>query len=370
MKVLGSIGIAGSIYAFLWSSELSLVFLFIALIATIVEFIRDPRIPFSWWWGLIFLGMWVAAGLWTDFTITGSFDKFIRIISLSTLYILIPPMIFKTEDDLKVLTKALLIGGLCVGAISLPDFLHPTGWRLSPLGANPIQVSRLISIAVIILLHLSKKSKIFLLPVPLFIVMMLSTGSKGPLIALIVAIFFLYGLKFKSVVMASVTGWFALKLGAMFLPSHTWERVSLLWNGIDEPVRTLMYKTCLRLIPEDFMGYGVGYFASTEIGLYPHNYVLETFLEAGWIPGIYLIFLLCLGAILLHRLKKHNSIYGLALSLYMLEIVLCLFTGDITGLKLFYIFLTVGAMHYGKVYATDRRMYFLRMNSGRIGTVK
>lgn len=363
MKLLGSIGIAGSLYASLWSAQLSLGFLMVALLAAAVEFIRNPRVPFCWWWGGAFLAMWLVAGLWTNFTVIASFDKLIRMLTFSTLYVVLPPIIFKTKDDLKTLVKTLLFGGLCVCAISIPDFIKSSSVRLSPYGANPIHLSRCIAVAVVILLYFAKNRKMILLLVPGLLVLMLSTASKGPLIALAVAIVFLYGIRIKRLIITAIFSGIAFKLGEAFLPYTTWSRVSLLWTGINEPIRMQMYQVSLDMIPNKFMGHGIGYFASTGIGLYPHNYILETFLEVGWIPGVYLILLLCLGAFWLFRLKKIDPIYGLILSLYMMETVLCLFTGDITGLKFFYVFMTIGALHYGKFVAEQRNIRSLQLNN-------
>jgi O-antigen ligase len=178
---------------------------------------------------------------------------------------------------------------------------------------------------------------------------MLSTGSKGPLIALSLGLLFTFRKsvfeilsKKKFLVNLYLIGMLAIPffffLGNLVSSNDTLERFSSFFSGEKEDVtRQGLYEFTTNLIKGHPNGIGVGHFIDYN-GLfdYPHNIILETFVEWGWIFGAYFLFLLIISLFVL--MKNANNIENRALlGFFVMAVTNAMFSGDITSPKEMYI---------------------------------
>jgi O-Antigen ligase len=188
--------------------------------------------------------------------------------------------------------------------------------------------------------------------------LLIATGAKGPLVATpltlaICLIFFGEGvlrylprMLLIGVLSAGVL-WFSLPL----LPGTSLFRVGTFvvgQFGSSEMDRTSFYTDTLSGIVATPQGLGLGGFASKfgvgggEIREFPHNIILEVFLEGGWLAGLFFPYLLwrgLKGVFLLGKSGKEAWLYELLLCFTLFSLLNDLVSGELNDSKVLMAFL-------------------------------
>jgi hypothetical protein len=224
-----------------------------------------------------------------------------------------------------------IVGVLLVGtAVGATD---PAG-RFAGAGSNTIGAGRASGVAIVVLLVLlvtkGLRGRVPRMAASLTVVWLLfaliDTGSRGPLFscaaaALIVSAVSLGRGKPRRVavaVCAILTGWFVITGGTGLGARRIYGSVSGEYSLMRS--RAVLWDQALHVIYSNPLGIGWGNFwsalspgARLDSGYdqYPHNVILEIFVEAGWLTG--LAFLVLVAVSFARLYAKSGSPYGAAL---------------------------------------------------------
>lgn len=230
-------------------------------------------------------------------------------------------------------------------------------------GTNTISTSQMIMNGVIVIVMeaiLGRRKPLGRLLLAILAVLLLlaalSTGSRGPVVS--VAIAMVAGLimapAFKGRRWQSVLAILALGGAGIYLASRGagegLARVATFLSGEQDTsalARARFWTTAQEYIGSLPLGGGWGYFgtipsvasAATETGqLYPHNFILEIALEAGWVPILAIIVLVIVAVIRL--LRRSNNVVSLTLFVFLVYTIMnAMLTGDINDNRLMWIVL-------------------------------
>jgi len=214
--------------------------------------------------------------------------------------------------------------------------------RMTILGANPISSARIFSLSFLILLVAAyytenRRNKIILyLSSVYFLIALIVTNSRGPLLSTIAAVFifalFLSDMKYKTIAMYFGLFFAAIISVFLFLPDFFTSRYEVLM-AVDAAQQTVQggeadtvgsrwmmwsmaFSGAFTSVWNFIIGHGTGSFASLfpfeGIRWYPHNIFAEIFYELG-IIGL-MIFLVHLGQIsrytriIWEKTKRHSEL--------------------------------------------------------------
>lgn len=184
--------------------------------------------------------------------------------------------------------------------------------RLTAFGTNTIGLGRgggFVFLYALILIMEKRKLGLILFPLlALSGVITLFSGSRGPIVAALITVVLIYAtsrgkLGTRPLRLALYGGVFALILGASisFAPKGSLARVEHFFEGEygkSEGYRQAFFERCVDKIPDYPYGTGFGGFGAyidpwNGLGRqYPHNILLEVFLEMGWICGLYTVLMI------------------------------------------------------------------------------
>jgi O-antigen ligase len=275
-----------------------------------------------------------------------SLDKFIKVIPFLFTIPLAHYIINKKLLN-KFLFYLVLFSTISLGLI-LSDFelviksvLGATRglYEVSPLNISSLS---LLSSLALLLIGLDRKNKLFLLLSVCFFILSFIGGSKGPLLAWIISLFFYFFIsttnKFKfigkigfvSIVVIGIINillLFELKLVERFVGLENSN------NSTSISQREELYTYTINEILDKytFFGAGVDTFQENFYGkyTYPHNIILELAYEIGIISTIILILILLL-IFVMNKLYKQNYIY---LSILIYLIIEAQFSHDLSFLR-------------------------------------
>ena len=228
-----------------------------------------------------------------------SLEKIIFFLLIFLVLTIVSPVILKSDESKTLFVKYLLFLSVFIAFLPLMGFGRPGSvGRLTLYGGNPIGLARAVSIAGLILIvrlfFYDKVSlfKFILLAAPVSYVL-LSTGSKGPLVSMIVALlvvyfgeirrFFLNKRFIRRVYPLLAVGVIAIVFLYFSDPNSPILRLFNLNADTSTITRASIYKDSLRLIAK----YPTQNSNDYSIAEYPHNAVLEAFVELGWIAGLF-----------------------------------------------------------------------------------
>lgn len=273
----------------------------------IAKISRTRRVPRA---VLPVLGVFVLLAvplLWTTFT-PYALEKTGKLFFLTTLAVIAPIVLFRTETDLQRLIIAW--AGACALVVAtaafypIPESVYG-GASLQTVSTNTIGLGRaggvvLVVCALILLYRRGWRRPVAFVALAAAAVAMLDAGSRGPLLAAIVAlmaaVFFSPGRR-RIVVAVGVL----LIVGGSLLyayrsaPQSSQTRIVALVYGDTQDSTTQerldLFSIATEQIGEQPLGLGWGGFAQVvpDPYLYPHDLALEILVEAGWIPGLMLI---------------------------------------------------------------------------------
>ena len=260
---------------------------------------------------------------------------------------------------LKRVLGLFVIMGIVFFIASAPSIVQGTFLsvsRSSALGRNPIWYARTLGISVISLLFFVKHSSGALKPflvaaVVSLSVLMVFSGSRGPVFSLFPAIFVFAILSFRSIKLTkSIIQW-VLIVGCIYLVYQIvsyfhgayWSRFLEMANAddfISKQARIEWWKISLQaFIHHPLLGIGAGGYSSLlgVGGLYPHNVLIEVACEFG-ILGLVLfssfLVLTIRNIVIFCKESSSNPLYQLAIpfaSLFIYAISNSMFSGNIAG---------------------------------------
>ncbi len=248
--------------------------------------------------------------VWTDYAI----EKSSRMFTLTLLACAAPLLLITERNDLRIFRRALTLIALMIVADAMVTLWTEMGTfkqdaRLEAMGSNTIALGRASGIALIGFLvtqgkrrwlRLLIKAAALLVLVPVIF----ASGSRGPLIAIGVTLI-LFFLMFNArtvqqwLVMLLTVGLFALALliGSEIAPEGSRSRMeeSIRNDPFEDTRENASAATRIRALKISVkkgavtpLGIGWGGFAemAQEMGItYPHNLIVEIFLEGGWVSG-------------------------------------------------------------------------------------
>ena len=288
---------------------------------------------------------------------TFGFEKYFNFI-----FIVIPLVIIVIEtfkyNDVRIFFKILLGFIIVLSLIGLLVVLNSSD-RLSVLGGGPIVFARWMNIGLIILFFIKQSSlnKKNILLMLFFLVLSLAAGSRGPVFSLAITFAVYFFLNFQKVFLRVLFFSFLIASIAFFSGINT----SILGIGKTERLvtkdnrsknaRMVFASRSFDLMSHYPLGVGLGNWQVYANKIkpthllkhqYPHNLVLEIFVELGIISGI--LFLILLLKILFYNYKKmysnknnEHSFYPLLFYLQFYLIINSFFSGSLNDSRLLFV---------------------------------
>ncbi len=325
------------------------------------------------WAGLFpLIGLFLLLGFGLVHGLSGEYGKE-KAISLYTIILvstIAPAFFLNSIISLRAFLFWLMIAGVVISVPAEIKLLLSSGGllRLDALGADTITLARWVSVAfiwVFMSLLLGKEEKLgkvlYIVLVLFLFILMVASGSRGPILAAVVGIstyfvftsslserlkFFLY------LCMGLMVGFLNFPVLIEFLPVESIGRIGYLINGEigrSEGLRLQAWGGSISEILNYPFGSGFGEFYSV-VGLYlsekmeyPHNILLEVFIEAGWFAGIWMMAIMLLAfnrSLALVRLAGKSSCVkemGILLVLFVSALINSFISGDITSNKLVFV---------------------------------
>jgi O-antigen ligase len=278
------------------------------------------------------------------------YDKLIRTVIALPVGFLAPIIYLRTDPQARRLLLYILVSAVVVslGTIfgSGPTYSEVSG-RATFLESNPLSTAAAIAygavIAVVWLFDGERRAllRILMLPlVPLCILGVFYTGSRGPLVGLaLVLAFFLFrerhALKFHHYAIMGIVAAAGAFAVITYLPAEYWRRFAFLTGESHGAAFTsgrpqLWAMAITQGLSSPLWGQGIGAFSIIPKGagparlLYPHNMLLELFSEQGLIGMGLGTLLLTLPFVVGWRqlkLLKGHPLSGTALTFFLLYLV-------------------------------------------------
>ena len=314
----------------------------LTIIYTLV--IRPFRIPSSIYWVLALHVLCAIPVFWTVWSGYAE-QKILRMFTITLLAAIAPPIIFRRDKDISAFFKCVVF---CAALIAVDTIVN---WRAGVLKDDrlisfirEIALGRIMAVASLwFLFHAITQNNlvkvIYFLISAVFLILMIGAGARGPVLAFVIALllisWIIIGHGRKAVllsvllILTVVVGSYALRIA----PRASHERLIEFLTGTTDlraTQRPLYFGLALDNIIKNPAGIGWGGFEELSTGgfskninrVYPHNLILEAFLEGGWVVGSFLC--LFIGTAIYRSLKKarecfsSNQIFGLAFLVFLL----------------------------------------------------
>ena len=291
-----------------------------------------------------------------------------KVILVCSYFWLLGTVIYNLIDDMsigKAFLNGLLIGGLLLVAVTVMEFGNPIEMfqranrffrlRFGEEG-NPIMLGRhlaltIITIATYVAVQRRWKDLVWSIPLGLLtLVYLVATGSKGPLLALVLSLVIIPLLMMKGVMGRLSTsillvGLFSVVtvVGIEFLPkgfieerfTEKVQNLSLRMPAYQDVMKTLYESDAVQAL----VGHGTGDYGYFALGrderAYPHNVLLEVAYENGLIGVGLLVAALGYPLVTVIRATQHKLEYrqrmvlaGLSAT-YISSVINAQFTGDL-----------------------------------------
>ena len=294
-------------------------------------------------------------------------SKVLALFTFTLLSIVAPFFLLRTDDQRRVFVGAFATLALAVAIIIFvrPGVVSASSQVVTLEGTNTISTARMLATGVVIFVLLAmvtakstRRPVVFGMLGAALVLSTLSTGSRGPFLAIGVAIFgiivaapALKAHRVRSLLasgMVAIIAFFVASVGASDGVSRV---LGLLSGGVDNSVRVrvLFLTEAVRKIADTPFGIGWGNFIQLPgmslyskgvDRLYPHNVIVEITLEAGWLAGIAFTAFLC--ASLLRARRAANTPLNTAIfGLLIFAVVNAFTSGDVNDNRSMWMLLSV-----------------------------
>lgn len=353
--------------------DLTLLLAVTVLGATLVQFIKGGlKIPRSIVFVLIlFLIVLIPSSIQGDLRDQYAREKVMRMYTVTLLAALAPMFLIRCLESLGRFLNALGIIGILMAFDALVRLW--TGEdisRLEAFGSNTIALGRAVGFSLMwVALHFLFGRASFprafgpLLLIPILIVALIGSGSRGPLVAVMfslsLALFLFPSLLGRKVLVLGFAAIIGISGMFSFIPLTSLERIVTFLRGeVDTSggLRLDAYALSIDYIWRNPIGLGLGGFAqisnlwARDVKLvYPHNIIVEVFLEGGWLAGIYTIVLLGFAVYKSYVLaKKHFTKESIGLFLGIaFYLINAMVSGDLNDNRLLFAVVGVGLRGLG-----------------------
>lgn len=323
------------------------------------------RIPVALFWVCGLFASFLLAVPWTEFT-DYAVEKMIKLFSFTWLCAAAPLFLFKTEEDVRRLLNAIFAVAVLMAADAILSLIfsgkatydNGSASGITAFGSNTIALGRTTGMALIWVAFLCMEKRMWLPKalacMGLLVIALVGSGSRGPLLSTFLVLA-MTGVLFywkKATSMGRFIGAILVVslvclYGFTIVPDEASSRIEEFVSGDfsnSELMRMKAYELSWEAIKETPEGTGWGGFA-TRINLwpdstrqYPHNLVLEVFLEGGWLPGVFLCLVTGIG--LWNVYKGAVSAEGRTLFALLIFVAgSAMVSGDINDNKEFFAFL-------------------------------
>lgn len=352
--------------------DMTVLFAVVSAVLGAVKFARSGfRLPQGFLWIVslfVILAIPVLWTQWSDYAI----NKVARLFTLTLLAATLAPLLFQTAKESQQAMDALALFGLVIAADAVHRIAQAGGFweanaRLTAAGTNTIGLGRDAGLVAIVLVHKTIQfgfSKCWpaLLVLPAIVTVMVGSGSRGPILAMIFSLalyIFMFDrgqtwLRYRALLITLILA-LLFPLASLFAPEQSIKRIDrflLGQYGHSELVRLEAYRLSLNHIPTDMQGVGWGGFErinniatrGSNI-IYPHNLILELFVEGGWAVGLAVVGAVVALALKLSRQSMRSdssSIVKLLAALFLFTFFNSLVSGDINDCRVFFAFFGLG----------------------------
>ena len=353
--------------------DLSVLFLGLTLIGTCVRFIKKPFIKK---WHLMILAIFISLlmimlisimfGTYTE----DSMDKIVKFTLLTLPTVILPMLFIQGKKSIEKLFIAISIIGTILSIASLPMILNPSSMFVGFNDGNYMGLARLTGASFIILSYFiivsKKRFKILILPFWILnIVVLMSTGSRMPIVALVIAGLFLltkvfiikdsklYIRKkamylFVTLIIGIIAFVRMLTLGMFDTVIYRFGTLFQSGGGVSVSTRIERYKASIEMFSDHIIsGVGIGNFGlfhdTKGFGSYSHNLFFELISELGIFGMIWFFIFISLFVYVMFKLSVK---YPLGLRITTIIITLYFFlnamvSGDINDNRALYFFVIV-----------------------------
>lgn len=285
-------------------------------------------------------------------------------IAISFLLVLAPFALAEASKSAILIARFLLIASLGTGISLLVIGETSESGRIILPGLNPIGTARMAGIAIVILtfIIISNRAKklysklIVFFGILISLMAIITTGSRGPLIAAVVGIAVIFLLGWKAV---GTRGYptFIIYTASMTVLSYflaPFEENNRI-TSTDSSGRDLLFSSALETIRSTPTGIGwgnfgyltSGSFSQTGARVYPHNIFLEIGVEGGWIALAGFTFLIIGGiANLLRQVRAGREIALLILALLSFSLVNASLSSDLVGNRSMWLFIGLSLLQF------------------------
>ncbi len=276
-------------------------------------------------------------------------EKYLKIVGYVIYFSIVVPNLIESEQELILFLKTIAYGGLVISIITiLTPITLTTNARIQLFGSNPIWLSRSVvfSLYWFILIYINNKINVLLflmISIPVLYVMVM-TAAKGPMLAIVIALTILFCNKItvRHILRRNIirnTLLLILLIPVVILaikntPKQISDRFLLfLKNPSSEEARVSLILISLKLIFFNPIGIGSGNFIEYSSFKYPHNFILEAFVEYGWGFGLFISHALIKMLRYLIKILKKGIIYEALMGFITISFVNSLLSGDMTSAK-------------------------------------
>ena len=320
---------------------------------------------------------------------TYSVEKTARMFTLTFLACAAPLALIRNVKELEIFFQCLALIGLVMALDAAVSYATgPRATRLVVSQATTIASGRVIGLTAIWIAinSVDKRGIVFGLSVLAFfgmVILGVGTGSRGPLLGMAISLFLSGAVlmvkrgngfwRLRTLVYV-LTISMAIPVGLSIAPEASSQRLS---NSVSDSSqlegesRADLVALSLKEIPNNPLGLGWGGFEGFSGGLfrYPHNFVLEMFLEGGWLIGVAALSTILFGLYRCAHLAWLES--GLTpvllLGVFLFSLVNAQLSGDINDNRLF-LSLLVLTVSFGGPSTRDvghRFIHYLRWSTAQ-----
>lgn len=328
-----------------------------------LRFFRDGfGAPQELGWLVLIWAAFIPPLLWTDSAYPYPREKIQRLYTLTFLASVAPLFLLRTRQDLERFFNAFLILALILGLqavllIATGTSLH----RVTVFGSNTINLGRAVGLALIwVVVRGLDTGFTFrrLFAIAVLGVTLIGAGSRGPIAATVFAFFVislrLPGRSFFNVAGVAVLLGAILAVGLSVAPGGSSRRVEAFFvqGQIDESgeERLDQYDRALSQMMDEPFGIGWGGYAvrGRSQGFareYPHNFVLEVGVEAGWLGLVVFlgVILLALRRSWVHARRGPPAVRML-LAMVVYYVINASFSGSLNDNRILFVAVAAGVL--------------------------
>ena len=303
------------------------------------------------------LSLWLIYGVNQD-----GLDKLLVFTLITFPVSILISQIFSADDAHNLLR--ILFGFSCILLlISLMNISSLASLRQGVLGGGPIVLARWLGLGAIVCFFYNpiKKYRWFLFP--LFIVIALFTGSRGPFYSILIILFIYLFVNFRRIFFRSISVILVVFL-IIYLtgitndlpPTVSRVFMNFLDGGILQSTqgRSILLETSLNQLLDNPFGVGLGNwqeYADSKNFLiahkpplyYPHNIFMEIFCELGLFTG--LLFFVYVIKVFLDNfrsiIQQKNNLHQLIFYIFAYLLFNSMISGDLSDARLLFIFMSL-----------------------------